>query len=173
MGGGPSVAYPLKEKDPLNGMFASLKEMYSSFSEYAEVTVSSTGIRCMNKPEQVIQGPYEGEWLSENQSPSWFQVHLKTRKADIHGYSIKTYSGEKNTTHLKGWKLEVSENGFDWSLVDTVENCEVLNAPNAIFSKHVTSVGAHSYIRITMTDKNWFGTNCMTIANFEIFGNLV
>ena len=173
MGGGSSVAYPLKEKTPLNGMFKSINEMFPNLSEAVEVSVSSTSVRCMTKPEQVIQGPYDGEWSSENQTNSWYQVHLLNRKADIYGYTIKTYDGDKNTTHMKSWKIEVSENGFDWRLLDSVENCEILNSPNAIFSKHVAPIGAHTYVRITMTDKNWFGTNCMTLSNFEIFGNLL
>ena len=173
MGSGSSVAYPLKPKQPLNGMFASLREMYSNFSQAVEVKVSSTSIRCMNKPEDVLLVPHEGEWISENQADSYFQVHLLTKKADIHAYTIKTYNSEKGTTHLKSWKIEVSENGYDWRVLDQVQNCEELNAPSAIFSKNVSPLGAHSYIRITMTDKNWFGTNCMCLENFEIFGNLL
>ena len=172
-GGGSKVQYPLKETAPLSGMFNGMRILNDgSLKGIVDVKVSSKSSRCINEPIQIVEGPYDGEFTSENQPDQWVEIHVLSKKFDILGYTIKTYSGAKNQMHMKGWKIEVSNDGFDWALLDKEENVETLNDKNAVFSKNVLSVGSYSHIRISMLGKNCFGTNCMSLSNFEVFGNM-
>ena len=175
MGANSSSRFSFNKSKPFNGIFSYLNKINNGNSHLKgilEIKVSSLGVRCVYKPEEVINSEFEGEWSSENINNSWFLINFKDKKVDVRGYSIKTYNGSTNGTHLKSWKLEGSNDEETWIKLDEVTNCIELNKPKGVFSKEITSFGYFQYIRIFQTDKNCFGSNTMTISNLELFGNL-
>lgn len=173
MGGGNSIAYPLRKEAPLNGIFAAIRKANGGkIGNEIKVKVSSKSVRCFVDPIDVVGPASDSEWTSENEDSSWIEITFATKKVELFGYTLKTFQGGKGSTHARSWKVEVSNNGLDYREADQVKDTDELNNPNKTFSKAVQPTGLYSIIRFTMTGKNSFGSNCFTLANTELFGNL-
>lgn len=173
MGGGGSIAFPLKEGYPLRGIFSALrKNNGGKLPDGVTVKVSSKSVRCFTDPVALLGPEHDGDWTSENVDNSWIEIAFASKKFELYGYTLKTFGQGKNSTHPKSWKVEVSPDGINYTQADNVKDCEALNVPNGIFSKRLQPTGQYSIIRFTMTGKNAFGSNCFTLANIELFGNL-
>ncbi|EAY12197.1 hypothetical protein TVAG_004030 [Trichomonas vaginalis G3] len=173
MGGGSSVAYPLKKEAPLNGIFAAMRKANGGkVGNEVKVKVSSKSVRCFADPMDVVGPSNDNEWTSENEDNSWIEITFATKKVELHGYTLKTFQGGKGSTHPRSWKVEVSNDGVDYRQVDQVTETDELNNSNKTFSKVIQPTGQFSIVRFTMTGKNSFGSNCFTLANIELFGNL-
>ena len=138
-----------------------------------QVTASSTGVRCLSKPEEVLAPRVDGEWSSNNEAGSWITFKFCAYAVELHNYSIQTFSGKTGTTHLKSWKLEASNDGYSWTTLDNVPETPALNGPDFVVTRPVPKSGFYKIFRITMTGPNHFGTNCLTIKRVEFCGQLV
>lgn len=137
-----------------------------------DVTVSSTSPRCYGKPEQVLDINFDGDWTSNNDPNSYYQIQFRNIKAQLTGYTIQTNEGNAGTTHAKSWKLEGSNDGFQWATLDNVSNSSELNGKFKHVARSFNPVGWHKYFKITQTDKNNFGSNAFTIHRIEFFGQI-
>jgi hypothetical protein len=175
-GGSTAVKFLPKKGKPLEGVinfYASLCTENPHKEGKITVTASSTGPRCVTKPEQVLVPHSGGEWTSANEPESWFQVHFAECSIELAAYTIQTFPGRTGTTHLKSWKLEGSKDGFGWIEVDSVPPCEDLNSPNAIITRNIAKgTGFYKDFKLTQLTANHFGTQCLTLDRIEFFGQL-
>jgi len=172
MGAADSNTFQLDSKKPFSGIIKHLHDKSEYDYSSIKVTASGQSVRSYGKPEEVISPKFEGEWTSNNEQNSWFMVEFKNHKIEVCGYTIKTYNGTTNGTHMKSWIVEGSTDGVAWITIDAVTNSQDLNKSDAILSKTIRPIGEHSLIRIKQTDKNHFGTHCMSLARFELFGTI-
>ena len=49
---------------------------------------------------------------------------LKQIKIDITGYVFKTYKGFQYQGQPKRWKLEISNDGINWGIINEINNCQ-------------------------------------------------
>lgn len=176
MGSGGSNVFQYKKGRAFNGIVAFLtKQCQGNPAEKGlmEVTASSTSVRCLTKPEELLILRDDGEWSSNNESESWIMFSFNQHQIELYNYSIQTFSGKAGTTHLKAWKLEGSNDGFDWVTLDNVADTDVLNGPDAVVTRPTQKMGFFSKFRITQMDSNWFGTKCMTVKRVEFFGQVL
>lgn len=174
-GGGSKCMFPYKNGKPFNGIFDYLTKAYGGNPQttgHVEVSSSGTSVRSVSKIEDVISERNTGEWASNNESNSWIEFNFKDHKLLLTAYTIQTFGGDVGNMHMKSWKLESSEDGYNWTMLDQVSECNEINRPNAILTRPITMTGSKNIFRITMTDKNYFGTYTMCLKRIEFFGNI-
>lgn len=167
--------FPYKNGKPFNGIFDYLYKAYNGNPQatgHVDVTSSSTSVRSVSKIEEVIAERNGGEWASNNEENLWIEFNFKDRSVLLTAYTIQTFSGDTGNMHMKSWKLEASNDGYDWVTLDEVSNNTELNKPNAIITRPCTSSEPKKVFRIMMTDKNYFGTYTLTLRRVEFFGNI-
>ena len=170
----PPLTHPFKGK-PFEGVidFATRLCGGSPFDKgYIDITGSSTSPRSLYKVEDVITSKKDGEWVSENSPDQYIKFDFKERRIELRHYALETYMGKSGGMHLKSWRVEGSEDGFNWVVLDEVKNNRMLNAPHAVLVRSCMPHGFHRFLLISMTDKNHFGSNCFTLKRIEFFGNL-
>lgn len=176
MGAGASNVFQYKKGRHFNGIVAYLTKCCQgnpAEKDLMEVTASSTSVRCLTKPEELLILRDDGEWTSNNEEESWIMFSFTKHQVELSNYTIQTFSGKTGTTHLKTWKLEGSNDGFDWVTLDNVVDSDVLNGPDAVMTRSVTKAGFFTKFRIVQLGKNWFGTNCLTVKRVEFFGKVL
>jgi hypothetical protein len=184
MGGGSSksrrssstkTAYSYRPGFPFDGILAFLSKQCQGnphVKGFLEVTSSGTATRCTSKPEGILEGRDIGEWSSTNEDDSWIQIEFKEISVQLSAYTIGTSEGKVGTAHLKSWKLEGSNDGFEWVQLDSVPETNELNQPNAVLTRELSSANFFNFVRITQLTPNHFGTRCLTIKRIELFGQI-
>lgn len=168
--------FPYKNGKPFNGIFDYLNRTYNGNPQttgQVEVSSSSTSVRSVSKIEEVIAERSGGEWASNNEENSWIEFNFKDHSVLLTAYTIQTFSGDTGNMHMKSWKLEASNDGDTWTKLDEVSNSADLNRPNAILTRPITTTESKKIFRITMADKNYFGTYTLTLRRIEFFGNII
>ena len=100
---------------------------------------------------------------------------FKQIKIDITGYVIKTSKGFPNQGQPKSWKLEISNDGINWDIIDEINNCQKLNKPDTtqLFFNVERKYFAR-YCRFNHADDCWMDTssNFLTFKAIDFFGDV-
>jgi hypothetical protein len=100
-------------------------------------------------------------------SSKYYQFYFKNRKIKLTGYLFKAADEWFPT----GWKLEISLNGINWSIIHLIQNDQRLSRSNKINSFKVSKPIQASYLRLSFlssTDKD----HSVRLKGFEIFGEI-
>lgn len=102
------------------------------------------------------------------QIPNWIQIQFPTNKT-VGRYVIVSLSGENfNAQHTpRSWRLEGSNNGIDWSVLDSVN--EEINWVNGERKEFIPDIiGSYSFYRV-----NFIGVNnadgILTVGEIEMY----
>ena len=88
-------------------------------------------------------------------------------------YSIKSYAGYQNWHNLKNWKIEVSNDGNEWTTIDEHKNDSTLNGDRVIGTfKIQQETQFYRFIRLHQTGQNWANNNYMVFYCIEFYGKL-
>jgi hypothetical protein len=81
--------------------------------------------------------------------------------------------GKENGPNPKNWAVETSMDGDTWKQIDRREGDGSLNGP--YLTKIFATAGATicQYVRLSNIGRNHFGTDCLVISAFELFGTLI
>jgi hypothetical protein len=92
----------------------------------------------------------ESGWLSSSTAPQWLQYQFPTAHVIIE-YSITTMNAVWDTYQPKDWTLSGSNNGTDWTTIDTVTSgfSSGQNTVKKYFT--VDASGSYAYYRINVT----------------------
>lgn len=105
---------------------------------------------------------------------SWIQFDFKTRRIQINSYMIKSRHGGGGSCYLKSWHIEISEDGNNWSLIDSRNNVTELNGSNKSNVFNISITKPFRFIKL-ISDENWFNiqNHSFSIANIEIYGRII
>ena len=106
---------------------------------------------------------------------------FKQKKIRPTHYSIRTKPSNRGAEHLKEWVIEGSNDKYNWKLLDSRKDIEVLNSKSAFHTfevqENLEQNEFYQYIRIRQTGKNWCtGTicsYCLNVSCFEYFGSII
>ena len=100
--------------------------------------------------------------------------NFKNMKIIPTGYAIRSfYSGGVNDNNWKSWVIEVSNDGSNWTQIDSKTNNNDVNDKDVRKAFSVQSSPECTRIRIRQTGQSHAGNNYILFSGFEIFGTLI
>ena len=157
-----------------NGIFAKLsQDSHGNVHENHIVTISASSTsHCF--PYQVANtNEWNDCWISQNKPDQWIQFDFINKVVMLQHYTIKTHRYSKGSCHLKSWKVEGSNDGELWEVIDKEDN-DLLNEENkeATFECQKKD-GAFRYIRLLQTGPNHRGDHMLALTRIEFYGFLI
>jgi hypothetical protein len=110
------------------------------------------------------------EFHSEDELSQWICWDFKTLRIEPTHYTIQTYGGGPNWSHLKSWAVEGSDDGSSWTEIHRRENNSDLNGRRAVKTFAVSRAGSFRRICLRQTGPNHAGNNHLVLDAFELFG---
>jgi hypothetical protein len=104
---------------------------------------------------------------------NWICYDFKKRRIVPTHYAIRTYDWDPGGSHLKSWLVETSADGERWREVAREEDNKQLNGYRCIGTFPVADCGECRFIRLVNIGKNHWGSDCLVISAWEIFGSLL
>ena len=111
------------------------------------------------------------QWCSDDKPNSFIQFRFLNQRVRISAYRIKGDS--KWGCYLCSWKLEVSNDAEQWTMIDA-KDTEELKSWGAAMTYQCGHANDqyYQYVRLVQTGPNADGSHCLVIGQFEIFGTL-
>jgi hypothetical protein len=103
---------------------------------------------------------------------NWICYDFKERRIMPTHYTIRTWHGDPDASHLKSWLVETSMDGENWQEVAREENNK-LNGKWFTATFAVAGGGECRFIRLVNIGRNHAGYDQLWISAWEIFGGLV
>lgn len=164
--------------NPFNGILQHLTAKTKGniqSNKTVEITCSDL---CCGKYESLVDFSSTSGHVHVNGSPSprWLLIDFKTRKIEVSSYLIKSCnkSSYGNIYALKSWKVEVSNDGSNWEMIDKRDNVSELNGE---LKMHVFNVEKKyepfRFIRIITDQDNWYCGDGFVIGKLELFGSII
>lgn len=156
-----------------DGIFAELRRRSGGQNPHVtgEIVVSSEATR-YNDPWSIIDGKPENYWYSDTVEEPKIMFDMQNYEVCIRGYAIQTNFVPLEGWHLRSWAILVSSDGQNWKCLDEVRGSSILNGRNKWVKLDVVPIGWTRYIKLVMTDTNHRDDWTLTIANFEIHGDI-
>ena len=143
-----------KENDDFNGIIKYLTNKTGG-NIHDNGTINMTSSAYYEEPKNLLDFNQDKYYQTKQYKDGWVTFDFKNRKVKISGYSIKTNSGGKNGAHMKSWKIEVSNDGQNWTQIDERINCQEINGSCLTGTFNVQPNDFSRYVRLTQTDNNW------------------
>ena len=158
------INIPYDHQNPLNGICNYISDLAGGNAhkkEQIEISVSST---CGGKAQELINYRVDSEWYSYDRAGQWISVDFKQRRVSLTGYSLQSAFEGPGKYHPKSWDVEGSDDGQNWTLIDSEHLIHVWEFKRTNWYK---------FIRIKLTGLNHYGNNFFNISHFEFFGRLL
>jgi hypothetical protein len=173
-----SVARPLTVTNSLDGIVAYLTRIGGGNVHdlnVVHVTASSTYAHtAVCAPKNIADLQTDSNFGSSNLPNQWICYDFRDMRIRPTHYTIKScFDARVNDTNLKQWIVEVSDDGSQWTDIDSREFNNDLNGPSQIRSFPVADGAVCRYIRLRQTGKNHCGNHFLAFSAFEIFGTLL
>ena len=157
----------------LNGIFSYLTSTNENNnindSGIIEITSSSSTI---GELSNIVDSNHESYSYTQNEPESWIMFDLKNYYVVANSYAIKSEPNPENYDHMKSWIVEGSLDLNEWVQLDRRENDGSLNHSGAIGEFSIQQPSLVRYIRVKEIGTNWADRNYLSMANFELFGEL-
>lgn len=87
-------------------------------------------------------------------------------------YKIRSTYKKKGSSHMRSWALEGSNDKDEWTVIDSNDDCDLLNEKYAMHTFEIDSNDRNSYqyLRIRQTGPDWKGKNFLIFQNIEFYG---
>ena len=169
-----------KEGEEFNGLLRYLSEgSNGNIHDNGTINITSNSIYNDNNgyhPKNLVnyQNNEQNNYQSKNDNQDIYVCFdLKDRRIQMTSYSIKSYAAGQNWHHLKNWKIEVSNDGNEWTTIDEHKNDSTLNGDRAIGTfKIQQETQFYRFIRLHQTGKNWANGNLICFYCIEFYGKL-
>ncbi|KAK8840531.1 hypothetical protein M9Y10_030739 [Tritrichomonas musculus] len=111
-------------------------------------------------------------WTHVDSNPAWILFDFKERKVQLNSYAIRTRHVGGHS-FLRSWRIEISDDGSNCTLVDERKNIEELNGQDKSHVFNISMTNQFRFIRLT-SDLNLRCSNHpdFSIANIEFYGKL-
>jgi hypothetical protein len=104
---------------------------------------------------------------------NWICYNFKERRIAPTYYTIRTYDAGSSMFHLKSWLVETSADGEDWREVGREEDNKQLAGRDFTGTFAVAGGVECRFIRLVNIGRNHYGSDCVMISAWEIFGRLI
>lgn len=166
-------------RNPLNGIFQYLtKKTGGNIQNNKTIEISCSKLCCGTIDTIVNLNDSKGHThVNGSPTPRWLKVDFKNRKIHLNSYVIKScdkqsYGGDFYA--LKSWKIEISNDGSSWNLIDTRENVSELNGELKMQVFNITNKHEpFRFIRIITDKDNWQCADGFVIGRLELFGQII
>ena len=161
-----------KEDEDFNGIFRYLtNKTGGNIHDNKTIEISSNSISGSHHPKNSLDYQNNNCYISNNDKETYVCIDFKDKSVQISSYSIKSASG--NLVHLKNWSIEVSENGQNWTEIDSRSNDSALNrcSNKARFDIKKPQNGFYRFMRLRKTGEEWNG-DYVGFELFELYGQL-
>jgi hypothetical protein len=113
-------------------------------------------------------------FVSGKDPNQWLAYDFKEKRVRITHYAIRSrFDGWVNSNNLKSWVIEVSEDGFDWTVVDQKKDNDELNGTNIIKVFGLESEAEGRLVRLRQTGPAHSGKYFIAISGFELYGSVL
>jgi hypothetical protein len=102
---------------------------------------------------------------------AYVAYHFVEKSVIVTHYALRS-NAFLNVHNLMKWRIEVSDNGEDWAVVDEQEN-EKMCAKNVTVGFVVKAPAVGKWIRLVQTGKNSSGHDNLLVSAFELFGSVL
>lgn len=109
-----------------------------------------------------------GQFYTGNNPGDWVQINLGSSKLKCSYYSIRNRNAE--LYFLRSWKFQGSNNGNDWSDLDTQVDNTSLNTPSQWLSLPVITNTEYTRFRLMITGPTSSGHYFICLGELEIYG---
>ena len=168
--------YPHRSGAEFNGIVMALVRSSEAKHEPLEHYVSVSGtVPSQNVPAVLSFADMScSTFHGTSENKPFFFLNFHHRLVNVHAYTLRSYNGPANASHMKSWVVEACRYDNSWIEIDTQNNCTHLNATNQskTFTVNLQSVEAHA-IRVRMTGPTWSGDFDLNCSGFEIYGVLL
>ena len=144
-------------------------------SNQFEITASSIG-HPNHPPKNVIDYQNRKDFCTKNEPGSWICFDFKENKIIPTNYQIMSSQFGTNNWHPKSWQIQGSNDETEnknWTTIDEQINCPILNGKWVTHIFQISNSIAYRYIRMIITDKNWYGNYYLFLDSFELYGKLI
>jgi hypothetical protein len=174
----PGLLFPLKPESPLDGILSHLTRKHGGNVHdlnIVRITANSLFMNVANyAAKNVADLMADTSFWSTNEENRWICFDFLNLKIRPTHYSIRSnHGGCINSSNLKSWVIESSDDAVGWTVIDRRENNDSLNEKNAIGTFTIAHSVNCRYIRLRQTGKNHYGSHSLIISSFEFFGSLI
>lgn len=119
----------------LNGVISYIKEVYDrEWTNEVKVTGGGTKSYQLNKLFDYDNldswwDNYDSNKKACTKENAWIQIELLHYSLKLESYSLVSTAEKPRQHQPKSWVIEVSNDGKNWEIVDTVTNCMEMNVP--------------------------------------------
>ncbi|OHT03236.1 hypothetical protein TRFO_29423 [Tritrichomonas foetus] len=159
------------------GIFEKLSNEYkTNIIDCGLIKISGTSLteNDRNNLKNVINSEWNGEWHSTNSDNGYIQIEFSNMKVSLEYYLIKTYGGQQNEKHLRSWVVEGSDDGKNWTVINSANNDSRLNGPGKVAI--VPCIGFQplcKIIRIRQDGPSFAGPGAgFALTNIELYGKV-
>ncbi|OHS95288.1 hypothetical protein TRFO_38629 [Tritrichomonas foetus] len=171
---GSVVDLDINNMDPYRGIISYLNEISHGDSlQSGLIDISASTCLDLHKmnPRNVIHND-ANYFASKNLANQFITINLK-RPAIITGYTLATCRSMSHAEHIKSWVFEVSRDGQRWVIADEQKNHRGMNQAGAFYTFKLEKSMKCSQVRIRSIGPNWEGSDYLSIATIELFGQII
>lgn len=127
-----------------------------------------------NHPKYLVEFDSSMCYWSNDDKDVFICFDFKDKSIKLSEYSLKTCDNIENGSHLKSWVIEVSNDGYNWEVVDRQSNNSILNGTcfTATFKVEKKNNNKfYRYVRLRQTGYSW--DDSLDIPNYYFALNLI
>lgn len=140
-----------------------------------KINITSSVLSNGYPPSNVVIYENQNKYFicDQNEPNPWICFEFKENKIIPTNYQIR--SNNSNGCHPKSWLIEGSNDNSNWEVLDSKENCSILNGNNIphLFSINNENSKEFRYIRMKLEGKAWCGNYHLELDSFELYGKLI
>lgn len=163
------------EESQLDGIFKSLSDKTDkNIVENGIINVSSNSIfQESYSPENLLYDDDQTYASKKSDADIYVVFDFINMEIEISNYSIKSCNCKKDLSHIKNWKIEISNDGNNWEMIDEHSDYADLNGPNIIKMFSVKPNHFARYCRFHHQGNYWgIDKSMLEINAIEFFGRI-
>lgn len=137
-------------------------------------TIEITSNSISNHPKYLLDFNKNNCYMTQSsEKNAWICFDFKKMKIEISNYSIKSHSFDINSTHIKNWIIEISDDGENWTKIDEHSNYDGLNGHYISKTFSVEPNEFSRFCRFRHTGEYYGYPNwCLAFNSIEFYGRL-
>lgn len=170
--------FKYSETEKFNGIMNYLsKKTDGNINDNGTIKITSNSIISDFHPKNLVDYQKNNYYHSKDEGNAIINFDFKDNLIQLSSYSIKTNNSNAFGTHLKNWVIEVSNDEFIWTAIDSHENDSSLNGPNFIanFKIQQKNLDFYRFVRLRQTGNSWYSYcnhNYFILYFIEFFGKI-
>lgn len=171
-----SPTYKPYKEYPFDGILAYLNSLSggnANEKNVVKITSSSVINSSMSCPSNILNYDSNDYFHSKTAENSWISLDFKQKRVLLSHYTLKSYEGQVNDSHLKSWVIEGSNDGVNWTELDRREDNNELNGKFKAKTFKCQRIMESRRIRLRQIGKNHAGNDILTLCGLELFGTLI